>query len=121
MQAARTVDYKSMIDLVCSTLLSQFDLNSTMNEIEAVGQPRSSKVGDNPCLGEFQRFFELPDKPDQRSGQLLQAVAVVPEADTGPDTPAATMGEESFVWPASLDLVGLLYNKVVYLRSEELG
>ena len=113
MRAARTDDNKSMIELVCSTLLSQFDLNSTMNEIEAVGQPRSSKVGDIPCLGEFQRFFELPDKPDQRSGQLLQAVAVVPEADTGPDTPAATMGEEFFVWPASRDLLSILYYNVV--------
>ena len=113
MRAAGTVDSKIMIDLVCSTYSSHIDLTSTMNEIEAVGRPRSSKAGDNPYLGEFQQFFALLDKPDQRSGRLLQAVAVVPEADTGRDTPAATMGEESFVGPASLDLLRLLYYKVV--------
>ena len=113
MRAAGTVNSKIMFDLVCSTLLSQFDFNSTMNEIEAVGRPRSSKAGDNPYLGEFQPFSALPDKSDQRSGRLLQAVAVVPEADTGPDTPAATMGEEFFVWPASRDLLSILYYNVV--------
>ena len=113
MRAAGTVDSKIMIDLVCSTLLSQFDFNSTMNEIEAVGRPRSSKAGDNPYLGEFQPFSALPDKSDQRSGRLLQAVAVVPEADTGPDTPAATMGEESFVEPALRGLLCILYYNVV--------
>ena len=92
-----------------------------MNEIEAVGRPRSSKAGDNPYLGEFQPFFALPDKPDPRSGRLLQAVAVVPEADTGPGTPAATMEEESFVGPASRGLLCLLYYNVVYLRSDTLG
>ncbi len=84
-----------------------------MNEIEAVGRPRSSKAGDNPCLVEFQQFFAPPDKPDQHSDQLLQAVGVVPEADTGPDTPAATMGEESFVEPALRGLLCLLYYNVV--------
>jgi len=121
MRAASTVHYQIMIGLVCSTFTSDINLTSTMNEIEAVGRPRSSKAGDNPYLGEFQQFFALPDKSDQRSDRLLQAAAVVPEADTGPDTPVATMGEESFVWPASLHLVRLLYYKVVYLRSEELG